>query len=329
MFILRADEPKQLTDYLQKQRWLGADEKIISLSKPGEGNMNYLLRVDTGARTFIIKQSRAYVEKYPTVSAPADRVITESLFYQKVASVQTVQNYMPNLIGLDRQNNVMVLEDLGKSNDFSFLYDLEQQLKTEDLVSLLEYLNGLHSSFHKDTIDDELTNLELRMLNHEHVFRYPFMEDNGFDLNAVQEGLQELAVPYKKDRDLKQKIEVLGSLYLSRGNYLLHGDYYPGSWLKTQKGIKIIDPEFCFYGFREFDLGILLAHLYLTEQESYLVSVVMHKYVAYPELNLEILNGFTGVEMMRRLIGLAQLPLQMDLKTKAKLLQFANTLITK
>lgn len=329
MFILRADEPKQLTDYLQKQRWLGADEKIISLSKPGEGNMNYLLRVDTGARTFIIKQSRAYVEKYPTVSAPADRVITESLFYQKVASVQTVQNYMPNLIGLDRQNNVMVLEDLGKSNDFSFLYDLEQQLKTEDLVSLLEYLNGLHSSFHKDTIDDELTNLELRILNHEHVFRYPFMEDNGFDLNAVQEGLQELAVPYKKDRDLKQKIEVLGSLYLSRGNYLLHGDYYPGSWLKTQKGIKIIDPEFCFYGFREFDLGILLAHLYLTEQESYLVSVVMHKYVAYPELNLEILNGFIGVEMMRRLIGLAQLPLQMDLKTKAKLLQFANTLITK
>ncbi|RTY88616.1 aminoglycoside phosphotransferase [Flavobacterium sp. RSP49] len=329
MFILRANEPKELTDYLQKQQWLGLNETIVSLTKPGEGNMNYLLRVDTGARTFIIKQSRAYVEKYPKVSAPSDRVITESLFYQKVAPVQTVQNYMPNLIGLDRQNNVMILEDLGKSNDFNFLYDLEQQLKTGDLISLIDYLNGLHSSFYKDIIDDELTNLDLRMLNHEHVFRYPFMEDNGFDLNLVQKGLQELALPYKKDLQLKQKVEVLGSLYLSRGNYLLHGDYYPGSWLKTQKGIKIIDPEFCFYGSREFDLGVLLAHLYLTQQELHLVSVVINEYVAYPELNLEILNGFTGVEIMRRLIGLAQLPLQIDLKTKAKLLQFANTLITK
>jgi 5-methylthioribose kinase len=329
MFILQEDQPKELTDYLQKQHWLGSDEKIISLSKPGEGNMNYLLRVDTGKRTFIVKQSRAYVEKYPKVRAPADRVITESLFYQKVAPVQTVQNYMPNLLGLDRQNNVMVLEDLGKSNDFSFLYDLEQHLKKEDLVSLLDYLNGLHASFYKAIIDEELTNLELRMLNHEHIFRYPFMEDNGFDLNTVQDGLQELALSYKKDRQLKQKIEVLGSLYLSGGNYLLHGDYYPGSWLKTQKGIKIIDPEFCFYGSREFDLGVLLAHLYLTQQESHLVSVVIDEYVAYSELDLEILNGFTGVEIMRRLIGLAQLPLQMDLKKKAKLLQFATTLITK
>jgi 5-methylthioribose kinase len=32
---------------------------------------------------------------------------------------------------------------------------------------------------------------------------------------------------------------------------------------------------------------------------------------------------------MRRLIGLAQLPLKMDLKTKARLLQFAENLILK
>jgi 5-methylthioribose kinase len=26
--------------------------------------------------------------------------------------------------------------------------------------------------------------------------------------------------------------------------------------------IKVIDPEFCFYGLREFDLGVLFAHMY-------------------------------------------------------------------
>jgi 5-methylthioribose kinase len=39
-------------------------------------------------------------------------------------------------------------------------------------------------------------------------------------------GLQELALPYKKG--VKENIERLGSLYLSKGKYLLHGDYYPG-----------------------------------------------------------------------------------------------------
>lgn len=329
MFILNANEPKELATYLQKQQWLGLEETIVSLTKPGEGNMNYVLRVDTGKRTFIVKQSRAYVEKYPQVAAPEKRVVTESVFYEKISTTKAVQKFMPKLIGIDAENNFMVIEDLGKANDFTTLYDLQHQLKEEELIELLTYLNGLHGSFQKTVIDVELANLELRKLNHEHIFHYPFMEDNGFDLNTVQEGLQELALPYKKNAELKKQIALLGSLYLSNGKYLLHGDYYPGSWLKTTDGIKIIDPEFCYYGSREFDLGVLMAHLYLTQQDAPLLSVVVNEYEAYPELNLEILNGFTGVEIMRRLIGLAQLPLQMDLKTKKQLLGFAKALILK
>lgn len=329
MFILNANEPKELANYLKEQGWLGLEETIVSLLKPGEGNMNYVLRVDTGARTFIVKQSRGYVEKYPQVSAPAERVLTEGAFYQKISEEKLVQNYMPKLIGLDEKNNVIALEDLGKVNDFTVLYDLQHQLKSEELFSLLNYLNGLHHKFQKSVIGDELANLELRKLNHEHIFLYPFMENNGFDLNTIEDGLQELASPYKNDAELKQKIEVLGSLYLSKGNYLLHGDFYPGSWMKTENGIKIIDPEFCFYGSREFDLGVLMAHLYLTQQEETLFALVQKRYLYYSELDLTVLNGFIGAEIMRRLIGLAQLPLKMDLKTKGKFLRFAHTLITK
>lgn len=327
MFILDANEPNELANYLQKQQWFGLDETVVSLSKPGEGNMNYVLRVDTGARTFIVKQSRGYVEKYPQVAAPEKRVITESAFYEKIATEKKVQKFMPRLIGIDIENNLMVLEDLGNSCDFSFLYDLQEPLKATELSYLLDYLNGLHQSFQKSILDDELVNLELRKLNHEHIFHYPFLEDNGFDLNTVQDGLQELALYYKKDGQLKQQIALLGSFYMSKGKYLLHGDYYPGSWLKTTDGIKVIDPEFCYYGSREFDLGVLMAHLYLTQQDERLRKIVANVYEAYPELNLEILNGFTGVEIMRRLIGLAQLPLQMDLKAKEQLLAFAKNLI--
>ncbi len=329
MFILNANEPNELSAYLQKQQWLGLDEKILSLTKPGEGNMNYVLRVTTEHRTFIVKQSRAYVEKYPQVAAPEKRVVTEGAFYKKISSEKTVQKFMPELIGLDVANNVMVIEDLGKSNDFTFLYDEKYQLHEPELFELIEYLKQLHNSFQKAIIDDELENLELRTLNYEHIFRFPFMEENGFDLNSVQHGLQELALHYKNNDELKKQISTLGSLYLSKGKYLLHGDYYPGSWLKTTDGIKIIDPEFCYYGLREFDLGVLIAHLHLSVQNQDLLLDVIVQYEAYSELNLKILNGFIGVEIMRRLIGLAQLPLQMDLTKKKQLLEFAKTLILK
>ncbi len=327
MFLLDKNRPEEIAIYLKHQRWLDFDEEILSLSKPGEGNMNYVLRVTTDRRTFIIKQSRGYVEKYPQVAAPAERVITEGQFYQKIAKKEKAQYYMPKLIGIDFENNILGLEDLGMTNDFMVLYESQHQLKPKEFIELLDYLNVLHYSFQKTVIDDELVNFALRKLNYEHIFQYPFMENNGFDLSSVQEGLQELALPYQKDPTLKQQIALLGTQYLSKGKYLLHGDYYPGSWLKTSKGIKVIDPEFCYYGLREFDLGVLMAHLYLSQQDEHLLTVFIKHYEAYPELNLKILNGFTGVEIMRRLIGLAQLPLSMDLKTKKQLLAFAKTLI--
>ncbi len=328
MFKLNAAEPQLLEKYLRSQHWLGQNESIRALSKPGEGNMNYVLRVETGSRTFILKQSRAYVEKYPQVPAPVHRVLTEGAFYKKVAENQAVQSFMPQFFGLDADNFVLVLEDLGEASDFGFLFDLQKKLTPHDVKTLVNYLHLLHQNFFKENKDEELANHEMRKLNHEHIFHYPFLENNGFDLNSIQAGLQDLSMIYKKDEVLIQKINALGKVYLSNGHYLLHGDFYPGSWLKTEQGIKIIDPEFCFYGCREFDLGVMLAHLYLTEQNPDLIDVVKKNYPNFSEINTARLYQFMGIEIMRRLIGLAQLPLKTDLKTKRKQLKYAHQLIT-
>lgn len=329
MFILNANEPKELAAYLQQQNWLGLDEKIEALTKPGEGNMNYVLRVATNKRSFIVKQSREYVEKYPSVPAPKERVVTESEFYKKIATVAKLQQFMPKLIGVNADDNLMVIEDLGNASDFSFLYHSMSILAKDDLIALVDYLHGLHSSFEKSKTDNELNNIELRELNHEHIFNYPFQEENGFDLNGIQNGLQELAMLYKTDDNLKAKISFLGSQYMSNGTYLLHGDFYPASWLKTANGIKIIDPEFCYFGFREFDLGVLKAHLYLTQQDETLQQLLQLHYDGYNDLDINLINDFAGVEIMRRLIGLAQLPMQMDLTKKKQLLKLAKTLLLK
>ncbi|QDO95477.1 phosphotransferase [Formosa sediminum] len=323
MFILDANAPEKLAHYLKDNQWLSNDDYILSLTKAGEGNMNYVLRVTTKLGTFIIKQSRGYVEKYPQIKAPEKRVLTEAEFYTKISSVNALKQQMPKILGLDAFNNILLLEDLGKASDFNSMYTSGYILTKDETLVLVAYLNVLHTKSKKEVSDNELANLEMRKLNYEHIFHYPFLIDNGFDLDSIQDGLQSLALNYKTDALLKSKVQELGTHYMAKGCYLLHGDYYPASWLSTSNGVKIIDPEFCYYGSREFDLGVFIAHLYISKQPESIIDLVQSTYSDYKSLNQSLLNGFIGIEIMRRLIGLAQLPLQMNLKDKAKLLEFA------
>jgi 5-methylthioribose kinase len=66
--------------------------------------------------------------------------------------------------------------------------------------------------------------------------------------------------------------------------------------------------------------------MYMTQQRESTIAFITTILI---RLNTTILNGFIGTEIMRRLIGLAQLPLKMELKTKAALLAFARDLILK
>ena len=74
-----------ITAYLQAQSWILEGENISSFEVPGEGNMNFTLRITTKRRSFIIKQSRNYVEKYPQIAAPEDRTQREADFYNAIS----------------------------------------------------------------------------------------------------------------------------------------------------------------------------------------------------------------------------------------------------
>jgi 5-methylthioribose kinase len=103
----------------------------------------------------------------------------------------------------------------------------------------------------------------------------------------------------------------------------MHGDFYPGSWLQVSSGIKIIDPEFGGLGDAEFDLGVFLAHLELAEQEEGLCAQVQKHYSLAVDWTL--VQHYRGVEILRRLIGIAQLPVSLNLDTKKSLLARART----
>lgn len=326
-YLLDGDDLKGISSFLRSKQWIAPDETILSAKKPGEGNMNYTLRIRTSFRTFILKQSRGYVEKYPSIPAPKERAIIEGKFYELIQLIPELRDVTPEVAFMDEENSILMLEDLGDSSDYSKLYKPGKSLKEEEIVALMTFLSSLHQNISKADSSFDFSNDKMRALNAEHIFHYPFLLDNGFDLDTVTPGLQEIALTYKQDTALVEKIKQLSQVYLGDGNFLLHGDYYPGSWLKTLDGVKIIDPEFCFWGPAEFDLSVMLAHTYLAQLGEVVRSGIIQHYRAPKDFSWHLTEQLAGVEIMRRLIGLAQLPLSLELNEKKELLAKARTMI--
>lgn len=315
---------EELSAYLQANKWLMDAETITSVEVPGEGNMNFTLRVITNNRSFIIKQSRAYVEKYPQVAAPTERVLREAEFYEQVQNHTSLSHMMPNLIGLDKDNSIMLMDDLGPGTDYAYLYKKGETISEKDLLTVIDFIANLHTSITIDTTEKRIPNKKMRALNHEHIFKYPYLQENGIDLDAILPGLKKGASFLKQDEALKKEVEKLGERYLQDGNILLHGDYFPGSWLKTASGVKIIDPEFCFFGFAEFEIGVTIAHLKMAAQPAALIEKALQHYKTKAPLDVALCEKFVAIEIIRRIIGLAQLPLQIDLEKRITLLKEAQ-----
>ncbi|WP_204356520.1 phosphotransferase [Arcticibacterium luteifluviistationis] len=321
--ILTEELNRETEVYFREKGWLKAENELLGYAKAGEGNMNFVARVKTDSFSFIVKQSRAYVEKYKQVPAPIERIEVEHAFYEATSQSELISDFSPEILDFDKDNHVMVMEDLGEGTDFLGLYSGKIAVTKEEIVVLIKYMTALHGLKPSDFPD----NADMKTLNHEHIFNYPYLEENGFDLNSVEEGLQELAMPLKQNEALKAKIKEIGDRYLAKGKTLLHGDFYPGSWLKVEDSLKVIDPEFAFMGDPEFDLGVMLAHFKLAGLSQELIDFTKSQYKKERSFDEKLLNEYIAVEILRRLIGLAQLPLGLNLDQKQALAYEATELI--
>ena len=308
------------------QTYLKINSPIQRVTVAGQGNMNLVLRLETiDYQHFIVKKSFSFVYKYPQVAAPLERNRVEAQFYQQLQPFENIQIFLAQLLFYDEQNQLLWLEDLGETADFGHLYGLKTSISAAIVQQLMQFLSILHAVKPSNSLLWE--NRAMRQLNHEYIFVNPFQANNGINLDATTAGLGAVAADYLKDELLLTKIKLLGDLYLKNGDVLLHGDFYPNSWLTTAQGLKIIDFEFTFGGFAEFDLSVLYAHLCLTFQSEQLFWEALQHYENCERLDIKLIKAWAGAEIFRRLLGLAQLPLAADLAQKDSLLKKAYQLI--
>lgn len=312
--------------FAQGRGWLSPGEAVVSLQSAGDGNMNCTLRVRTSVRSFIAKQGRPWVEKYATIAAPWGRTTVEATFYECAAADTALLDAMPRLIACDSESQVLLLEDLGDTSNCADLY-ARRDLTDIEIHDLISVLSRLHRVRVADSHRLTLGNRAMRALNHEHIFRLPLSLDHGIDLDGYVPGLADEAARLKNDGNYCAEVERLGRMYLEDGPTLLHGDYYPGSWLRTPRGVCVIDPEFCFLGRAEFDVGVMLAHLLLADVPVDRANWIFTLYEPATSFDRALARRFAGAEIMRRLLGVARLPLPPDLERLKKLLEQSRSLV--
>ena len=296
-----------------------------SITQLGDGNMNLTRRVHIDGKDYAVKQSVPWVAKYPQIEAPWDRTIREASFYQACISNKAVRSRMPRLLATDLARRILVFQFIPKATDGSAIYDPEEVMDHGLGEQLGHFLAALHHTPIDPKVSPMLTNRDMRTLNFEHIFDLPFRPDIDLELDAHCPGLQDLARRIKSDGRLHRKATQLGNeLYLSDGAQLIHGDFFPGSWLFTGDKVWIIDAEFAFLGNGIFDLAVAKAHLELAgknELFGHLLAGYLNETIETPdEKTLETLSA---IEVLRRLIGVAQLDLDYDLKQRSNIVEEA------
>ena len=146
-------------------------------------------------------------------------------------------------------------------------------------------------------------------------------------MDGITPGLQAAAAKLQQNDAFVTHVHALGNLYLEDGTTLLHGDFYPGSWVRTSTGPRVIDPEFGFFGPAAYDVGVCMAHLRMAGYEETAIKDLMQSYKPQDAFDVKRAHQFAGMEIMRRLIGVAQLPLNRSLEIKSALLDLAARLV--
>lgn len=104
----------------------------------------------------------------------------------------------------------------------------------------------------------EFSNPHLCRLQEDFVFTNPFMESPENDASGLP---PDTVDALRGDANLKAAILRTKLDYLTHGQTLLHGDLHTGSIMVAGDDVRVIDPEFAFYGPAAYDVGTFLAHL--------------------------------------------------------------------
>ena len=270
------------TYLIEKLKLFSVGEALAS-EEIGDGNINYVFRVRSHAsgKSIIVKQADRLLR---SSGRPLD--ITRSKREAEALRIYAAltPQFIPRIYAYDDIMSIICMEDISycgnlrkelmaghplpanfAENAASFLADAV--FPTSDLFLSPEEKKERVKAF---------INPELCAISETLVFSEPYC--NGKNRNRITPGNEAfIQKTLYNDEALKAEAAVLRETFMNKAEALIHGDLHTGSIFigKTidsgnspdsnstnEQCMKIIDPEFAFYGPIGYDLGNIIANLY-------------------------------------------------------------------
>jgi 5-methylthioribose kinase len=262
-----------LIGYLQslpknQQRFTSFDN--LDVQEINDGNMNYAFVVTNTLdlnQSVFVKQAPPYIkvlgEDWPLTRQRMTAEIN-ALNYQSSVCPEMVPEVYYQSEGL----SVLVMQNLNKHTILrtelvqgQYLPRLAEDLSTFLAETLFYSSDFALSSMDKKAMVNKSANQDMCKITEDFVFTYPFEhhEMNDYNPNLSQAVIDSI----QKNPNVRAHAAQMKHLFMNKPEALLHGDLHTSSVMVNARQTFVIDPEFSFAGPMGFDIGALIANLYL------------------------------------------------------------------
>ncbi|CAN7341018.1 S-methyl-5-thioribose kinase [Caballeronia sp. LjRoot29] len=263
----------QLTAYLSgvpAVRPMLGNTNELDVVEVGDGNLNFVYFVSNAQapeKSVVVKQAPPFLRLVGT-SWP----LTRQRMEHEVAALRRFgalcPQHVPEVYHADSELFLMVMQRLSSHKilrqglmEGTVYPKLGDHLSTY-LAHTLFFCSDLFLAprVKKEAVAASV-NSELCKITEDLVFTYPF-EDH--PSNIYSPALPRAAVErLRTSAALRIAVAEMKWAFMTRAESLLHGDLHTGSIMVNQDETFVIDPEFAFYGPMGFDVGAILANLWL------------------------------------------------------------------
>ena len=263
-------EGDDIIDYVfEHSNFFDSNENLVC-EEIGDGNINYVYRIfDTNTKkSLILKQADVQTRVRPDGYLNPDRSIREAevlKLYNECAP-----GFSPKIIYADPVMAAIIMEDIGSYSNLrmelmagKIFYGIEKLIARFIVDTSLPSTDLVLAYQKKFQAAAKFYNPDLCKITEDLVFTHPYKDVRQRNI-LLPENADWLKKKFYEDSNLIARVAVLKEKFNNYPQGLIHGDLHSGSIFVKNKNeetkIKIIDPEFAFYGPIAYDLGNVLAH---------------------------------------------------------------------
>lgn len=268
-----------IIDYVFEHTDFFSSNENLICEEIGDGNINYVYRVsDTKTKkSLVLKQADIQTRVRPDGYLNPDRSVREAKMLK--LQFKYAPEFIPKILYSDSVMASIIMEDIGaysnlkkelmKASVFHNLGKLISDFIVRTTLPLTVLVSGYEK---KSELATTFYNPELCKITEELVFTYPYNDVCKRNILFAQNA-EWLSARFYNNNELAAAAAKLKEKFCSNSQSLIHGDLHSGSIFvndsdcvsETVTKLKIIDPEFVFYGPIGYDLGNVLAHFILAE----------------------------------------------------------------